>query len=429
MTRLTHSLVAGRRAAIVLAAVASMLAAIQAQATPILPPVSSAPLAPYDPAVFGPSALADKQANRIITAWQTEAVSMPWTTTVLDMIVKHKTAPTRGARGSALVHVAMYDAWQAAPDADRVTLQIAVSSAATQVLGYWFTAEEHGFDRILAAVLAKLQATPQQVAQGMEIGRRAAQAAIARGQSDGAERGWNGVRLQWYGEGRYYGPGAWAPTAPYFYYPPDEPFAPNWRTWVLENPGQLRPTPPAFGSERFTKDLEEVVEVQKNLTPEQLRIAKFWVDGSGSVTPPGHWNQIAQDLVRKHQMDDRQTLLLFVRLNIALADTFIAVWDTKYHYWTGRPITLAKTVLGVELRTAILTPPFPSYVSGHAAFSGAAARIIGAAFPDEAGSVDAMAQEAAMSRLYGGIHYRHDNEDGLALGRAVANVVLRKVAR
>lgn len=385
----------------------------------------------YDPAFYGSSTIAEQQAERIVEAWKTESVTMPWTTLMLEMIVKHKVAPTRSARGSALVHVAMYDAWQLAPD--EATRQIAVSMAASKVLGYWFTTEEHGFDRIFGAVLHRLGAqgryTADQLHQGVRIGQQVGQRIISRGESDGAARGWNGVRLQWYGDGRYYGPGAWEPTSPYYYYPPDEPFAPTWKTWVLESASQFRPIPPAFGSTKFINALKEVVDIQNTITPEQLRIAKYWVDGSGSVTPTGHWNQIALDMARKHQLSEQQTVKLFAVLNIALADTFIAAWDAKYHYWTGRPITMAKTVLGVELKTAILTPPFPSYVSGHAAFSGASSKVLGVFFPDEAETLEAMAEQAAMSRLFGGIHYRYDNEDGLALGRMVGGSVLEKMVR
>jgi membrane-associated phospholipid phosphatase len=381
--------------------------------------------APYDPALFGASEAAGREAARIVQKWQSEPVTLPWTSLMLGMFVKHKIAPTRGARGSALVHVAMYDAWQLGQD-DTVR-RIAVSTAASQVLGYLFPAEEHGFDRILAALLRQQPATSAQLSLGLQLGRQAGQQAIARGESDGAARGWNGVRLEWYGEGRYYGPGAWEPTAPYFYYPPDEPFAPGWKPWYWRIDAQSRPVPPAFGSPRFLKSLQEVVDIQKNITPEQVRIAKFWVDGSGSVTPPGHWNQIAMDMVRNEGLDERQTVQLFAVLNVALADAFVAVWDVKYHYWTARPITMARTVLGTELKTTILTPPFPSYISGHAAFSGAAASVIGAFFPAQAPALQAMADEAAMSRLYGGIHYRHDNEDGLVLGRAIGAVVLREI--
>lgn len=410
----------------------SAAAANSAIAGPILdyPPSNSGIPAPaYDPDFYGSSTAAEQQADRVIKAWKTESVTMPWTTLALEMIIKHKVTPTRSARGNALVHVAMHDAWQLAPD--EATRRIAVSVAATQVLGYWFTAEEHGFDRILAAVLHRLGAKNKysaiQLSQGLKLGRQVGLRVIARGESDGSARGWNGVRLQWYGEGRYYGPGSWVPTAPYFYYPPDEPFAPTWKTWVLESASQFRPTPPAFGSAKFIKDLQEVVDVQKNLTPAQLRIAEFWVDGSGSLTPTGHWNRMAQDMVRKHKLNEQQTVKLFATLNISLADVFIAVWDVKYHYWTARPITMAKTVLGVDLKPAILTPPFPSYVSAHSGFSGASAKVLGTFFPKDAKTFDRLAEEASNSRLYGGIHFRHDNEDGLVLGRKVAGFVLKKM--
>jgi len=411
-------------------AVRSAAPAAAAKLAPMTGPtilaLASAPTpAAYDPALFGRSAAADAEAGRIMAGWTTEAVGMPWTTLVLDMIVKHKISPSRAARGLALVQVAMFDAGQLAPD--DATRKVAVSTAAAQVMGYWFVAEEHGFERILARLLTLSNADAAQRSNGIAIGRKVGAGAIAHGEADGAARGWNGVRLQWYGEGRYYGPGAWVPTPPYYYYPPDEPFAPQWRTWVLDRPAQFRPVPPPFGSARYLRDLDEVIEVQKNLTPQQRAIAKFWVDGSGSVTPPGHWNRIAQDLTRKYRLDDRQSLRLFALLNVALADSFIAAWEAKYYYWTGRPVSMARSVRNHALTPAILTPPFPAYPSGHAAFSGAAARILGTVFPQEAQSVGAMAEEAAISRLYGGIHYRHDNDDGLTLGRAVAHAALARL--
>ena len=374
---------------------------------------------------------AEGEAKAIIAAWNAKTpVSVPWTRVQLARYIKHKASPTRGARGLALVHVAMHDAYALAV-ARKAEPRLAVSMAAARVLGYQFNAEERAFDRIVFSLAATLNHTtreglPPAALDALRLGYAVGERVVQRAESDGAQRGWNGSRLQWYGDGRYYGPGAWEPSPPYFYYPPDEPFAPGWKTWVLERADQFRPTPPAYGSERFLKDLQEVVAINANRTPEQLRIAKFWVDGHGSVTPPGHWNQIAMEHVLAAKLDDATTLNLFADLNIALADTFIAVWETKYHYWTIRPISAAKKLLGVDLALPILTPPFPSYVSGHAGFSGASARIIGAYFPQEAAKLDAMAEEAAVSRLYGGIHYRHDNDDGLALGRKVADAVLQK---
>lgn len=375
----------------------------------------------------------DAEAARLVAAWTTDPVTIPWTRIQLARYVKHKMMPTRGARGLALVHVAMHDALVLAARR-RLDQRLAVSMAAAQVLGYLFVAEERAFDRIALRAASRLSGRADGVLseaqnQALALGAHVGGWVVKYAETDGAQKGWNGVRLQYYGENRYYGPGTWEPTPPYFYYPPDEPFAPGWRLWVLKSADEYRPIPPPYGSPRYLKDLEEVVQVTRDLTDDQRRIARFWVDGYGSVTPPGHWNDIAADIARTARLDDGQTAKLFAQMNIAMADTFIAVWDVKYHYWTARPITSAKYVLGMDFRPTLLTPPFPSYVSGHAGFSGAAAHVIGAFVPAQATAVNAMADEAAHSRLLGGIHYRHDNDDGLALGRKVAQKVLQTFPR
>lgn len=371
------------------------------------------------------------EAQKILDAWNSEAVTLPWTRVQLARHIKHKTSPTRGARGLALTHVAMHDAYVLASERGLNT-KYAVSQAAADVLSYLYVTEEDAFERILLSVVTRRsgrQPSEYDAAtlHALALGKYVAAVVVERAEHDGAQRGWNGARLEWYGDGRYYGPGTWEPTPPYFYYPPNEPFAPGWKTWVLARGDQFRPTPPAYASDRFIRDLKEVVEVVEHLTPEQLAIAKFWVAGNGSVTPPGQWNEIAINAVIKAKLSEPETVRLFAILNIAMADAFIAVWDAKYHYWTIRPITAAKRLLGKDLKPAILTPPFPSYVSGHSGFSGAAARVLGAFMPEDAKRFDAMAEEAAISRMYGGIHYRFDNEDGLVLGHRVADLVLKRL--
>lgn len=373
------------------------------------------------------------EAANIIKAWQTDAVSMPWTTLQLARHVKHKVSPTRAARGLALVHVAMHDAYVLA-HVQQQDAQLAVSMAAAQVLAYLFVAEEKSFVRIALAIASqkngrKAGVLPESAQLALQLGFQVGSRIVQQADTDGAQKGWNGIRLQWYGDGRYFGPGTWEPTPPYFYYPPDEPFAPGWRTWALKNGAQFRPEPLAFGSPEYLHELREVITVGQKLTQEQLKIARFWVDGSGSVTPPGHWNQIALALVRSAKLDELTVVRLFARLNMAQADAFVAAWDAKYHYWTARPITAAKQILGVDFKPALLTPPFPSFVSGHGAFSGAASRILAAYLPQKADELDALAQEAAHSRLLGGIHFRHDNEVGLQLGRQVAEQVLKVFPR
>ena len=379
--------------------------------------------------VFHAWEAANKEAEQVIISWKTDAVTVPWTRIQLARHVKHKTMPTRAARGLALVHVAMHDAFEQAINKG-ADPKLVVSMAAAQVLSYLYVAEEKAFDRIAISIAAQLskstpETLPDQVKAELALGQRIGESVVKYGDSDGAQKGWNGLRLQYYGEWRYYGPGAWEPTPPYFYYPPDEPFAPSWRTWVLSSGNEFRPTPPAYGSKKYVRDLEEVRATAASLTAEQIKIARFWVDGHGSVTPAGHWNQIAIDAVSKSKLDEHSATRLFAHLNIAMADVFIAAWDAKYYYWTARPITAAKYILGAEHKPLLLTPPFPSYVSGHAAFSGSAAKVLGFYIPERSQFFDAMAEEAAYSRLLGGIHFRHDNDDGLSLGRKVATKVLK----
>ena len=372
---------------------------------------------------------ADLEARKIVEAWKTLPVTVPWTQIQLNLHIKHKVSPTRAARGLALVHVAMHDALGLSIRQNLDT-KLAVSMAAAQVIAYLYNAEEKSLDRISFALAAQLTGTkpdalPEGAISALALGERVGRTVVQYGDTDGAQKGWNGLRLQYYGEGRYYGPGTWEPTPPYFYYPPDEPFAPSWRSWVLSPASEFRPTPPAYGSVKYLQDTQEVLSISAALTPDQIKTARFWVDGHGSVTPAGHWNQIAIEEVRQAKLDDQRTSRLFALLNIAMADTFIAVWDAKYYYWTARPITSSKLIFGTEFKPLLLTPPFPSYVSGHAGFSGCAARVLGSFFPQRSQDLNIMAEEAAHSRLLGGIHFRHDNDDGLTLGRKVADKVIK----
>ena len=397
-------------------------------------PVSSGPLSVF---VDVPVALKNLSLNR---------PTLAWTQIATDSFIKHKTSPNRAARVLAILHVAMHDAWFFVDARCGVTepaacaqdaRALAVNASAARVLRYMFIAEESNFDRYVHQ-LAFTDKQPGDSAltsidhrkKWLAVGQLVGDAAVKYAETDGAAKGWNGSNLEYYGEGRIYGPGSWEPTPPYFYYPPEEPFAPYWRPWVLTTPSEFRPTPPAFASERYMKDLREVISVSTDRpNDEQKKIARFWADGRGSVTPAGHWNQIALSLAKSSDLSDRDVVELFAQLNMALADAFIAAWDAKYANWTLRPVTAAKKLLGIELQPLILTPPFPSYVSGHATFSGAAAVVLSAYLPETKAVLIDIAEQATISRLYGGIHFRFDNEDGLVLGRQVGAKVLAKWAR
>jgi membrane-associated phospholipid phosphatase len=172
--------------------------------------------------------------------------------------------------------------------------------------------------------------------------------------------------------------------------------------------------------------MNEVYAVSQTLTDEQKRIAEYWADGAGTATPAGHWNLIAVDLLRAAAgWSTLRTARLFAALNTAQADAFIACWDAKYAYWSIRPISAIRRLIDPSWLSYITTPPFPSYPSGHSTTSGAASTVLAAFFPAKARELAAKAEEAALSRLYGGIHFRSDNEAGLAVGRRIGRDALR----
>jgi hypothetical protein len=188
------------------------------------------------------------------------------------------------------------------------------------------------------------------------------------------------------------------------------------KTFLLQNGSQFRPAPhPAFGSAAFNAAVTEVRQFADTRTAEQDSIAKFWNLPAGTHQPPGFWNVEAARLVTQNNLDDRAAAHLFALMNIASYESLVSSHEAKYHYWLLRP-TMADP--GIQL--AIGLPNFPSYPSNHAAISAAMARVIAAQFPGEAARLDALAEQAALSRVYGGIHYRFDGEAGLDLGRKVA---------
>lgn len=331
----------------------------------------------------------------------------PWIELELEEIASHRTNPPRASRALAHVSAAMYLA-ALAGGRDR---DDAVAGAASTVLLYLYPDE---VDRInaLADELADVDS------RAFALGRLIGHLLIARARSDGSDAVWTGSPPV--------GPGYWIPTPPGFIYPPLEPLAGTWRTWNLRGGSQFRPgPPPAYGSSRFLAEMNEVYEVSQTLTAEQRRIADYWADGPGTATPAGHWNVIALDLVDSANWSTVRSSRLFAALNTAQADAFIACWDAKYAYWSLRPVTAIRRLLpDPAWLSYIVTPPFPSYVSGHSTTSGAASTVLAAFFPDRAGELDAMAEEAAVSRLYGGIHFSSDNEAGLQLGRRVGAVAV-----
>ena len=328
-----------------------------------------------------------------------------WVDLQLVEIASHRTNPPRAARGLALTSVAMLDATRL----PRPQRRAAVAGAASTVLAYLYPDRAAYFEE-----LADRERPRIGVLRGRLIGTRV----VNRARRDGSDAVFQGPIPE--------GPGLWVPTPPGFM-PPLEPLVGTWRPWNISSGSRFRPgPPPAFGSRRYAREVREVYEVSLALTEEQKRIADFWADGAGTVTPPGHWNQIALDLIRAHRLSERAAARVLAALNTAQADAFIACWDAKYTYWSERPVTAIRREIDPDWLSYIVTPPFPAYVSGHSTTSAAAAELLSAYFPSARRQLRAWAEEAALSRLYGGIHFRSDNEAGLVLGKRVGRAAVRR---
>ena len=185
----------------------------------------------------------------------------------------------------------------------------------------------------------------------------------------------------------------------------------------------LRPgPPPSTSSDEMKKETEEVYNYTSNPTRENIRIVHFWSDGVGTYTPPGHWNMIAaEDFITKNFSEVRWARNMAL-LNMAEMDAAIVCWDTKYYYFNPRP-----SQMNPAIKSLTGVPNFPSYISGHSTFSGAAAAILGHIIPERANAYMAMAEEAARSRLVGGLHYnKSDCAVGLTVGKNVGNYAVQR---
>jgi hypothetical protein len=180
--------------------------------------------------------------------------------------------------------------------------------------------------------------------------------------------------------------------------------------FVRQRPGP----PPSTSSELMARETDEVRRYVDTGSRQELAIANFWADGPSTPTPPGHWNFIAQPYIRKADWSEVRAARAFAILNMALHDAAVGCWETKYFYFNPRP-----SQMDPELKSVIGLPNFPSYTSGHSTFSGSAATVLSYLFPNGTADFEAMAQEASMSRLYGGIHYRSDLEVGKAHGQRI----------
>jgi hypothetical protein len=228
------------------------------------------------------------------------------------------------------------------------------------------------------------------------------------------------------------------------------PLLPEWaknRTFALPAAKSCDlPAPPEYSEKpgsKFFQEAQEVHDVRAGLTKEQTAIARFWSDDPMlSPTPPGHWVSIVIQIADHDHLSAERTADALARMGVAGADAFIGCWYTKFEYDLVRPITYIKRVIDPKWEALLITPPFPEYPSGHSVLSGASAAVLAHVFGenyafDDATHIkdniparhfanfDAAAKEAALSRLYGGIHFRSAIELGLDEGHCIAQFAIK----
>jgi hypothetical protein len=254
--------------------------------------------------------------------------------------------------------------------------------------------------------------------------------------------------------------GRWRPTPPAYM----DAVEPHWvaiRPFVLDSASQFKPKPPLRfdmqAGSPFYREVVEVYETGKRLTDEQRQILTAWDDNpyvmhvqghtmfaTKKITPGGHWMGIVGVAARQASADFMRSAGAYARTAIAMADGFLSCWDEKYRSNVIRPETVINAYLDEQWEPALQTPPFPEYTSGHSVISTAAATVLtdefgdGFAFTDSVeiayglpprsfSSFKEAGAEAAISRLYGGIHYRMAIEEGITQGRKVGELVVQRV--
>lgn len=254
----------------------------------------------------------------------------------------------------------------------------------------------------------------------------------------------------------------WQPTPPAYM----KGIEPHWnkiRTFVLDSASQFKPVPPpSFSMEKGSAFHTELMDlynltneiIKKGNDAEEVAIAQFWdcnpfvavnkghfMFASKKITPGAHWIGICKIATQQSNADFNKTVFAYTKTSIAIADAFISCWDEKYRSNLIRPETLINKYIDADWYPLLQTPPFPEYTSGHSVVSGAASEVLTAIFGDDFAFDDTTeipyglptrsftsfrnaAKEAAISRIYGGIHYNAAVEHGLTQGIAIGNYVV-----
>lgn len=391
-----------------------------------------------------------------------DAVSL-WNKQMLHAVEQQAMAPCLASRNLAIFHGAIHDGLEAInggeafvfakiEGGDALDESLFVHCAATRMAGIFFPSYVGEYNRIFDKETSAY--TSDAIAAAKDFAELVVVGALSSREQDGSA---NSLTYQPKDE-----IGKWKRTPP-SYRPPEMSHWPSLDTFAIPSASAFRPPPPPeLDSAEYAEALEEVRRLGAGKQSPSSReesetdIAKYWSCFTYSVTPAGHWNVILASVFEQEEESDlRKIARYYAILNVALADAGIAAWECKYFYEFWRPIDALRmadrdgnpdTEKDESWESLLEAPPHPEYVSGHSAFSGAGAEILGllfgtddyefistnSEFPGAVRSYNSFwecARECGISRLFGGIHFSFSNEQGLLLGKRVANSVYENVFR
>jgi hypothetical protein len=338
--------------------------------------------------------------------WALPTSTMSWNEYALDLIARNQIGQFPSARTLAYTNLAINNAIVVARQQGRKPDGAAAGAAAT-VLAFVFPKEEQAIASRLAGETAALGPDGRpDFADGVEIGRVVAVNVITAAKEDRAGATWSGTVPR--------EPDKWASQSQ----PPRPPLGPQLggiRPFFMTSGSEFRPpAPPANDSPAFKTAVAEVRVVSDKRTGEQLRIAQYWETLTGAYAA-GLWNEVARSAISAHGLGEPESARVLAMMHMVGVDAFIACHDAKYTYWLPRP-----TQVDPGIRLAIGLPNHPSYPSNHACVSGAMGLVLDGHFPDDGGRYFAMGRQAGESRIYAGIHYRFDLDEGYGIARKLS---------
>ena len=339
--------------------------------------------------------------------WAAPTSTMRWNEYACELIARNQVGQFPAARTLAYLNLAINNAIITARQQGRKS-DGAAAGAAAAVLSYVFPKDEQAIAARLSGEVAALGANGPRAdfEAGVEIGRTVGSDVVALAKADRSNLAWSGPGPA--------GTEKWVSLAQ----PPRPPLGPRLgetRPFFLTTGADFRaPPPPGYDSSAFRKTVSEVRAVSDSRTNEQVRIAQYWENLTGSFAA-GLWNDAARSAISSHGLTEAESARILALVHMVNVDANVACHDSKYTYWVPRP-----TQVDPGIRLAIGVPNHPSYPSNHACISGAIGLVLDVQFPDERGRYFAMGRQAGESRIYAGIHYRIDVDEGLVIARKVA---------